>query len=326
MAQLAITRRKALSAMGAAALLSAAPPAARAAVPAGFYRPYPEAPSQRNPRFEDMAFLDKDGAIATTRDFRGRVLFLHVWGSWCPPCVREMPVLDKLQARYRGNDRIAFAFVNAGEPIEKSRAFIRSTQLLVDLYDSMAGADDKPRYRAFVNLEGRKRRAYEDYKISVYPTTILLDRNGLYVVQYQTSNKNWLEWIPLLDDVIEGSAAFGAGAMRVEQLKWLDGVWSGEVEAFRNAAGGAGRSVTLRIGADRDGRAMAAGGWSVAGQVPGGPSPLLVHGNEADAYLRLRTEVGGDVRLVARPDGTMTGLHHVPGNRAVTPLQFRRQP
>lgn len=42
--------------------------------------------------------------MAQLSDFAGRVVLLNVWASWCPPCVDEMPALDRLQAAIGGAD------------------------------------------------------------------------------------------------------------------------------------------------------------------------------------------------------------------------------
>ena len=45
-----------------------------------------------------IAFTDADGKEHSLRDFLGRGLVINLWATWCPPCVAEMPALDRLQA------------------------------------------------------------------------------------------------------------------------------------------------------------------------------------------------------------------------------------
>lgn len=51
-----------------------------------------------------LGFLDGDGAAMTLSDFRGRIVLLNVWATWCVPCRMEMPALDRLQAKLGGPD------------------------------------------------------------------------------------------------------------------------------------------------------------------------------------------------------------------------------
>ncbi|MFP3386636.1 TlpA family protein disulfide reductase, partial [Tritonibacter sp. SIMBA_163] len=44
------------------------------------------------------AFQTRDGETVTLADFKGRVVLLNFWATWCAPCVEEMPTLDALQA------------------------------------------------------------------------------------------------------------------------------------------------------------------------------------------------------------------------------------
>lgn len=49
-------------------------------------------------------FKDADGAEKTLKDFAGKVLVVNFWATWCAPCVKEMPTLDRLQANMGGAD------------------------------------------------------------------------------------------------------------------------------------------------------------------------------------------------------------------------------
>ena len=51
-----------------------------------------------------LDFVDGDGRSMTLGDFRGRVILLNVWATWCVPCRKEMPTLDRLQAKLGGPD------------------------------------------------------------------------------------------------------------------------------------------------------------------------------------------------------------------------------
>lgn len=49
-----------------------------------------------------LSFTNGDGAPLTLADFHGRTVLLNVWATWCVPCRKEMPALDRLQAKLGG--------------------------------------------------------------------------------------------------------------------------------------------------------------------------------------------------------------------------------
>jgi thiol-disulfide isomerase/thioredoxin len=51
-----------------------------------------------------LAFVDGEGAPKTLADFKGRVVLLNIWATWCVPCRAEMSALDRLQAKLGGPD------------------------------------------------------------------------------------------------------------------------------------------------------------------------------------------------------------------------------
>lgn len=51
-----------------------------------------------------ISYLDEQGQTRTLGDFKGRVVVLNIWATWCVPCRREMPALDRLQATLGSSD------------------------------------------------------------------------------------------------------------------------------------------------------------------------------------------------------------------------------
>ena len=74
----------------------------------------------------DISFVDGTGAAKTLADFKGRVVLLNVWATWCVPCRKEMPALDRLQ-KDLGSDKfevVALSVDRGG--VEAARKFLDS--------------------------------------------------------------------------------------------------------------------------------------------------------------------------------------------------------
>ncbi len=71
------------------------------------------------------SFIGPDGQAVHLSDFKGKVVVLNIWATWCAPCVLEMPTLAKLAADMQGKDLVVVAVSMDGErAADKARAFI----------------------------------------------------------------------------------------------------------------------------------------------------------------------------------------------------------
>src|SRR5207342_2804141 len=64
----------------------------------------PATPPQPAPQ---TGFTDSDGNPATLSDFKGKPTLVNLWATWCQPCLKEMPSLQRLQAKLAGRLTIA---------------------------------------------------------------------------------------------------------------------------------------------------------------------------------------------------------------------------
>jgi thiol-disulfide isomerase/thioredoxin len=71
-----------------------------------------------------VAFTDGEGRGLSLAQFRGRVVLLNVWATWCAPCRKEMPTLDRLQARFGDWDfEVVALSIDAGGTVEIRKFF-----------------------------------------------------------------------------------------------------------------------------------------------------------------------------------------------------------
>lgn len=99
------------------------------------------------------------GAPVSLDDFRGRVVVLNFWATWCPPCRVEMPELDAYQAEM--GDRIAILGIDMGEPAAAIVPFVREYGLRFPILLDETGA---------INAA---------YAVTSLPTSVILDRSGI---------------------------------------------------------------------------------------------------------------------------------------------------
>lgn len=79
----------------------------------------------------NFTFPDAGGTDVSLSEFRGKVVYIDIWATWCGPCKREMPAMKALEAEYKDNKDIVFmgVSVDASKNIQKWKDFLVSEQL-----------------------------------------------------------------------------------------------------------------------------------------------------------------------------------------------------
>lgn len=108
-----------------------------------------------------IAFEDGQGRPRSLAEFRGKVVLLNIWATWCGPCRREMPSLDRLQGLLGGSDFevVALSIDRAG--LEVVRKFYAEVGIL-----NMA---------IYIDSSGKATRQLATVGV---PATLLIDRTG----------------------------------------------------------------------------------------------------------------------------------------------------
>jgi thiol-disulfide isomerase/thioredoxin len=117
---------------------------------------------ERNPRPVTVpAFHDGMGREVTLAAFAGKVVVMNFWATWCYPCLKEMPSLDRLAARFRGRPFALVALNLDREGAVKAAPFLAEHRLSnVQLY---------------IDPPGKVQRALG---VTVLPTTVIFDATG----------------------------------------------------------------------------------------------------------------------------------------------------
>ena len=76
-------------------------------------------------RVPELAFRDATGQAKTLGDWRGRLVLLNLWATWCVPCRKEMPALDALEAKLGGSGFDVVAINNDTRDPEKPKAWLK---------------------------------------------------------------------------------------------------------------------------------------------------------------------------------------------------------
>lgn len=111
----------------------------------------------------DHPFKDQAGAETDLSRFRGKVVLLNVWATWCAPCRRELPAIDRLQARLGSADFEVIALSIDREGADKVAGFLAEL--------------DRPlrHLKFYFDVRNRLGRAIG---VIGMPTTLLIDRRG----------------------------------------------------------------------------------------------------------------------------------------------------
>jgi len=111
------------------------------------------------------ALRDDAGMPVSLAHYRGRIVVMNLWGTWCPPCRAEMPELQRLADTYASRG-LTVVGVNQGESAQSARAFATALAIRYPIW-----LDDGQQYgRAFTALG--------------LPTTVVVGRDGIVVHGY----------------------------------------------------------------------------------------------------------------------------------------------
>ena len=122
----------------------------------------------------DFTAMDKDGKTVKLSDFKGKKVYINMWASWCGPCMREIPELEKVYQKYKNNKDFVFLSITSPNdaefknqsPQDKSKdVILKKAKELGATYPVLFDVND----RFIIN-----------YAIRSFPTHILINSDGTF--------------------------------------------------------------------------------------------------------------------------------------------------
>ena len=107
----------------------------------------------------DFTLVDLEGNEVALSDYKGKKVFINFWATWCGPCRKEMPDVQKISDE-ASSDELVILAVNVGESKEDVKHFI-----------------DQGEFSFKVLLDGEMEVAAK-YGVTAFPTSVLIDENG----------------------------------------------------------------------------------------------------------------------------------------------------
>ena len=108
---------------------------------------------------KDFVMKDLAGKEHRLSDYRGKWVLINYWATWCPPCLAEMPSVNKLYEQFGSNEDVVFLLVDADGDFKKAQAYMDRKKYKMPVYTF---ASNLPKQLYSGSL----------------PTTIVLDKKG----------------------------------------------------------------------------------------------------------------------------------------------------
>jgi len=110
----------------------------------------------------EIRLKDLNGQPVSLSDFRGKIVFLNFWTTWCYACRIEMPDMEKLHQKFKNKD-FAMVAINLQESVSQVKQFFKDLELT---------------FTALLDSDGEV-GAY--FMITAIPTTFILDKDGIII-------------------------------------------------------------------------------------------------------------------------------------------------
>ena len=119
----------------------------------------------------DFSLVNLDAKIIRLSDYRGKIVFLNFWASWCAPCRIEMPAMQKLHDKYK-NHQFAMLAVSLKESGKQVRSYFKENKLT---------------FSALVDPKGK---VAQQFRVISIPTTLIINKEGR-IIGHAIGPRDW---------------------------------------------------------------------------------------------------------------------------------------
>lgn len=130
-----------------------------------------------------VAFKGQEGEIISLNDLKGKVVFLNFWATWCPPCIAEMPAINKMSQHFKNDNNVVILMVDADNNLEKSMKFMKRRKYNLSVFTPATSIP-------------------ENMFQSALPTTLVINKKGQIVFKHEGNadynNQKFIDFIDKL--------------------------------------------------------------------------------------------------------------------------------
>lgn len=120
-----------------------------------------------------VAFNDVDGKAIDFSHYKGKVIMVNMWATWCPPCVRELPAIERLAAKFKSEDFALLPISIDAEGKQQVQSFLNSLGMT-----------------EFNSYYDPEQNLGQVFPLDTIPATFILDQNG-QLIAFVRSFVDW---------------------------------------------------------------------------------------------------------------------------------------